>query len=73
MPVMDGLVFCSSLKNDVHISHIPVALLTALTDDENKFIAYKAGADACLGKPFEAELLETTIDFIIDRRECLNE
>lgn len=71
MPVMDGLEFCSHLKNNDEISHIPVLLLTALNEDENKIKGYKAGADAYLGKPFTPELLLATIQSIVENRKSL--
>ena len=73
MPVMDGLEFCTTLKNDVLISHIPVVLLTALAEDENKIKGYKAGADGYIGKPFEPEVLSATIQSIISNRKRLKE
>ncbi|MDE5417372.1 ATP-binding protein [Labilibaculum sp. DW002] len=68
MPVMDGFQFCEELKSDETISHIPVVLLTALSDNENKIKGYKLGADAYLVKPFDPSLLKTRIDNIVKAR-----
>lgn len=73
MPIMDGFRFCSELKNDESISHIPVILLTALSDNENKIKGYKLGADAYLVKPFDPSLLKSRIDNIIKARLELKE
>ena len=71
MPVMDGFEFCKKLKNDERISHIPVILLTALTDSENQIKGYKLGADGYLTKPFDPSLLKTRIDNIVKVRSDL--
>lgn len=46
MPVMDGLTFCSKIKEDVVTSHIPVILLTARSDESQRIEGYEHGADA---------------------------
>lgn len=71
MPFMNGFEFCSNLKNDDEISHIPVILLTALTEDENKIKGYKVGADGYLNKPFDPDLLKVRIDSVIKTRKEL--
>lgn len=71
MPVMDGFEFCKTLKNDERISHIPVILLTALSDNENQIKGYKLGADGYLTKPFDPSLLETRIQNIVKARSDL--
>ncbi|MFK7810966.1 MAG: ATP-binding protein, partial [Maribacter sp.] len=71
MPVMDGFQFCDALKNDVAISHIPVLLLTALSESEDKIKGYSFGADGYLIKPFEPSLLKTRIENIIKSRKAL--
>ncbi|MFA9370838.1 MAG: two-component regulator propeller domain-containing protein [Labilibaculum antarcticum] len=73
MPVMDGFLFCEELKNDESISHIPVILLTALSDNENKTKGYKLGADGYMVKPFYPSLLKTRIDNIVKARAELKE
>ncbi|WP_281636186.1 hybrid sensor histidine kinase/response regulator transcription factor [Flavobacterium marginilacus] len=73
MPVMNGLDFCEELKKDEFISHIPVVLLTALSENEDKVKGYGIGADGYLVKPFEPSLLKTVIENIIKSRLELKE
>lgn len=68
MPVMDGLQFCEELKKDEFTSHIPIILLTALSENEDKVKGYGAGADGYLVKPFDPNLLRTRIVNIINSR-----
>ena len=68
MPVKDGFEFCVELKKDDLISHIPVILLTALSDNENQIKGYKLGADAYVAKPFDPLLLKIQIQNIIKSR-----
>ena len=68
MPIMNGLDFCKELKSDEFISHIPLVLLTALSENEDKVKGYGIGADGYLVKPFDPSLLRTVIDNIIKTR-----
>jgi len=68
MPIMSGLEFCKELKNDEFISHIPVILLTALSENEDKVKGYDLGADGYLVKPFDPALLKTVIANVIKTR-----
>lgn len=70
-PIMDGIAFCKELKNDEFISHIPVILLTALSDNSDKAKGYDAGADGYLVKPFDPSLLKTVIANIVTSRKEL--
>ncbi|GGZ30491.1 hybrid sensor histidine kinase/response regulator [Echinicola pacifica] len=71
MPVMDGLQFCNKLKNNPEISHIPVILLTALSDNDDKIRGYTSGADGYVVKPFDPSLLKTRIENILKSRKEL--
>ncbi|BFP40486.1 two-component regulator propeller domain-containing protein [Flavobacteriaceae bacterium GF1] len=68
MPVMDGYRFCEALKNDEFISHIPIILLTALSENEDKIKGFNAGADGYLIKPFDPSLLKSRIENIMRTR-----
>ena len=73
MPGMNGLELCKTIKQNLSVSHIPVILLTARTDEQSKNLGYKIGADAYLSKPFDTELLVNCIDNLIYNRRKLKE
>lgn len=70
---MDGYQLCRHIKEDIDISHIPVILLTAKSDDESCKIGYKLGADAYLAKPFDMELLVSVIETQLRNKELLKQ
>jgi len=61
MPHMNGPELIEALKADEELSSIPVILLTAKSDEDSKILGSKVGADAFLGKPFNAEELMSTV------------
>lgn len=69
MPEMDGFTLCKTLKTDMELSHVPVILLTAKRQVEDRIDAYNMGADAYISKPFELKELEAQINsFVINKR-----
>lgn len=71
MPVMDGQECCRKLKSTISVSHIPVILLTARSLDEHKTEGYESGADSYITKPFQAKLLLSRIENLLENRILL--
>ncbi|MEO1641811.1 MAG: PleD family two-component system response regulator [Pseudomonadota bacterium] len=62
MPGMDGYETCRRLKGAAETQHIPVAMLTALTDAEDRARGVEAGADDFLSKPIDDGALFARIE-----------
>ncbi|MBN1987160.1 MAG: response regulator [Prolixibacteraceae bacterium] len=73
MPVMDGFELCKRVKSTYETSHIPLILLTALTDKAEQLHGLGLGADDYLTKPFDMSLLIQKIRTIIFNREVVRE
>ena len=57
MPIMDGFQLLKTLKGGADFKHIPVVMLTARADIQDKLTALRIGVDDYLLKPFEEEEL----------------
>jgi DNA-binding response OmpR family regulator/ligand-binding sensor domain-containing protein/nitrogen-specific signal transduction histidine kinase len=72
MPEMNGKELCNLLKTNFKTSHIPIIMLTALVDVDDKLQGLETGADAYVEKPFNTEILKITIHNLIKSRENIN-
>mgnify|MGYP000991065163 FL=1 len=71
MPEMDGLSLCRKIKQNTNVNHVPVILLTAKSKPEDTMEGMATGADAYMVKPFNTELLKSTIANLIANRKLL--
>ena len=73
MPEMDGIELTEAVKEDPNYSHLPIILLTAKTQEEDREEALKTGADEYLTKPFRLGDLKIRIDNIIENRKRIQQ
>lgn len=71
MPHMDGIQLCNKIKADKRTSHIPVILLTALTEEKNQIKGLKTGASDYITKPFNFEVLNAKIKNLLALNDSL--
>jgi diguanylate cyclase (GGDEF)-like protein len=57
MPGMDGWTVCRHIKNDIATANIPVIMLTARSEQEDRIRGLVGGANDYLTKPYELEEL----------------
>lgn len=68
MPEMDGHQLLLHIKENIRYSHIPVILLTAKTNLQDKLDGLEAGADYYIEKPFSMEYLLVSIASLLRNR-----
>lgn len=73
MPVMDGFELCEKIKSTFETSHIPIILLTALSEKTKQLEGLGLGADDYITKPFDVAILKQRIKTIIKNREIIRE
>ncbi len=71
MPEMDGFALCKEVKQSADNSDIPIILLTAKAEDEDKLEGLESGADDYVTKPFNANTLLVRAENLIAIRKIL--
>lgn len=71
MPVMDGFECCKEIRENRKTCCIPIILLTAKTEDEDRIRGLRLGVDDFMMKPFNAEVLREKAKNLIEQRERL--
>ena len=73
MPGMDGFEVCARIKADPDHAHIPVVMVTALTDADDKVRGLEAGADDFLSKPINDTALMARVRSLARLKMALDE
>jgi response regulator RpfG family c-di-GMP phosphodiesterase len=66
MPGMDGFEVCRRIKSDKDHSNIPVIMITALSDRENRIRGIEAGAEDFISKPFDTPEVLARIKMLLN-------
>jgi len=73
LPDIDGYSICETLKLDRETNLIPVIMITALSEHEDRVKGLQVGANIYLTKPFTAEKLNQAVQSTLNWLEDLKE
>lgn len=73
MPGMDGFEVCRRIKADPATAHIPVVMVTALTDTQDRIKGLEAGADDFLSKPLNDTALMARVRSLVRLKMTIDE
>lgn len=71
MPGLDGLQICRLYKADPVFRHVPIVLLTARAEEEDRIRGFETGADDYVCKPFSPRELTLRVERLLRPREQL--
>ena len=66
MPVMDGWTLCRTIRQE---SQVPIIMLTAKSQTDDKVTGLKSGADDYITKPFEMKEVLARIEAVLRRSD----
>lgn len=73
LPEVDGLIVCRLLKNDPRTKKIPIVMLTAKTDEQDRVTGLELGADDYITKPFSPREVVLRINAVLRRLNAGND
>ncbi len=73
MPKINGYELCEIVKEDINTCHIPVILLTAMGEIENRIKGIDIGADSYIPKPFHPKHLIARVEKLIESQETIRD
>lgn len=73
MPEKDGYELCREIRQSEVLNHIPIIVITAKCNEEDRIKLLDIGADAYLYKPFNADELHIRIARLLEQRRRLRE
>jgi DNA-binding response OmpR family regulator len=65
MPEPDGFKVCRMLREETQFIFTPILIITALDDTDSKIVAFGAGADNYMIKPYDVDELAATIKLML--------
>ena len=70
MPYMDGFEVCKKVRKT---SEVPIIILTARSEEDDKLLGYELGADDYVTKPFSPKVLVAKAKALLKRMKSIEE
>lgn len=71
MPEMDGLELIKAVRTNDETNHIPIIVVSARTENNDRLAGFDAGAEVYLGKPFIPDELLMMVRKLLEQRDIL--
>lgn len=71
MPGVDGAQLCKKIRGNILLNHLPIIMLTAKSSDEDHISGLKLGVDAFIAKPFNIEVVKSTVQNLLRAHDRL--
>lgn len=68
LPVIDGFEVCKTIRS---IADVPIIILTAKSEEDDKLLGYELGADDYITKPFSPKILVAKVKAILKRTDSM--
>lgn len=68
LPDTNGYAICEKLKLDRKTNPIPIVMVTALWQDEDRMHGYRVGADAYITKPYRLEQISEAVEVVLEHK-----
>lgn len=67
MPEPDGFKLCRMLRNNPNFVATPIIIVTALDDTDSRIVAFGAGANDYIVKPFHIDVLSSKLKTLLKK------
>lgn len=67
LPTISGIVFAKKLRESGAFSNIPIIMLTARTEEDDKLIGFETGVDDYISKPFSLKEMLARVQSVLRR------
>ncbi len=73
LPEVDGLIVCRLLKNDPRTKNIPIVMVTAKTEEQDRIAGLELGVDDYITKPFSPKEVVLRVSAVLRRIQVGNQ
>ena len=67
LPGLDGYELCKEIRRDVNLSHTPIIMITAKSEELDKILGLELGADDYITKPFSIREMLARVKAVLRR------
>ena len=67
LPGLDGYDLCKEIRRDVNLSHTPIIMITAKSEELDKILGLELGADDYITKPFSVREMLARVKAVLRR------